>query len=322
MKTWHTLYAKRNPYKTVMERKLIELLIEEDGTAFGVEAISLVKFPAIEESFVFFNKNGNTQGISLAAMDEEQRTLVGAALIPEKNIPRYDEQTNEEYDVFFSQETVKLASELFLKTNRTNDHTKEHLEKIEDVSVTESWIVEDPELDKSKMYGFSVPKGTWMVKVHVANDEVWQEVKEGKLRGFSVEGYFADKMVEMSQAAKMKQVFQKLWFAVKRKFYTEITLSNGTVIATESDALEAGSTVFAIDKEGLPTELSNGKYESEGGIELEVYEGVLIEYNGEVKAVEEAAEEVEMHNDVQHLNSMKVMFYKTLLKRRYYNRYE
>ena len=58
----------------------------------------------------------------------------------------------------------------------------------------ESWIVENPEMDKSKMYGFEVPEGTWMISMKVENDEVWNDyVKEGKVKGFSIEGYFADK---------------------------------------------------------------------------------------------------------------------------------
>lgn len=296
--------------------KLIELLIDENEDAWGVEAISLVKFPAIEENFVFFSKQGNTRGVSLAAVDEEQQVLVGAALIPDKNIPRYDEATDEEYEVFFSKETVKLASQLYIKQNRTNNHTREHQESIDEVSVVESWIVEDPELDKSKLYGLSMPQGTWMVKVHVANNEVWQEVKAGKLRGFSIEGYFADKIVEMQRRemesftdypesasnnankvpmkqTKMQKTLKKMWFAIRRKFYNEVSLQDGTVIATEDDALTAGSAVFKIDEEGLPTELGNGKYTTEGGVELEVFEGVLTEYDGEVKAVEEKEEEVE-----------------------------
>ena len=304
-----------------MERKLVELLIEEDSTAWGVEAISLVKFPAIEENFVFFSKDGNTRAMSLAAVDEDQRTVVGAALIPDKHIPRIDENTDEEYDVYFSKETVKLASELFLKQNRTNDHTKEHLEKVDDVSVVESWIVEDPELDKSKVYGFAVPEGTWMVKLQVANDEVWTEIKDGKLRGLSIEGYFSDKVEEMSQSLSMKKVFKKLWFAVKRKFYQEVTLSEGFTIATEDENMTAGSTVFKIDDEGLPTELENGKYTTEAGVELEVYEGVLTEYNGKVKAVEDQVEEENVEMDKVELNQRKVKFYTAYLKRKYYNTY-
>jgi hypothetical protein len=62
------------------------------------------------------------------------------------------------------------------------------------MSVVESWLIEDEKLDKSKLYGFSLPKGTWMISMKVDNDEVWQDVKEGKIKGFSIEGYFADKL--------------------------------------------------------------------------------------------------------------------------------
>ena len=304
-----------------MERKLVELLIEEDSTAWGVEAISLVKFPAIEENFVFFSKDGNTRAMSLAAVDEDQRTVVGAALIPDKHIPRFDENTEEEYDVYFSKVTVKLASELFLKQNRTNDHTKEHLEKVEDVSVVESWIVEDPSMDKSTHYGFEVPQGTWMVKLQVANDEVWSEIKDGKLRGLSIEGYFSDKVEEMSQSLSMKKVFKKLWFAVKRKFYQEIKLTNGETIATEDEAMTSGSAIFKIDAEGLPAEIPNGAYTTEAGIELQVYEGVLTEYDGQVKAVEDQVEEENVEMEKVELNERKVKFYTAYLKRKYYNTY-
>jgi hypothetical protein len=62
------------------------------------------------------------------------------------------------------------------------------------MTVVESWLIEDSEKDKSKLYGFSLPKGTWMISMKVDNDEVWNDVKEGKIKGFSIEGYFADKM--------------------------------------------------------------------------------------------------------------------------------
>ena len=85
--------------------------------------------------------------------------------------------------------------------------------------------------------------------------------------------------------------------------------------------MTAGSTVFKIDDEGLPTELANGKYTTEGGVELEVYEGVLTEYNGEVKAVEDQVEEENVEMDKVELNQRKVKFYTAYLKRKYYNTY-
>lgn len=299
-------------------RKLVELLIEEDGDAFGVEAISLVKFPAIEENFVFFAKDKKQKALSLAAIDEEKRTLIGAALIPDKNIPRYDELSDEEYDVYFSKETVKLASELFLKSNRTNEHTLEHQDKVDGVSVVESWIVENPDMDKSKHYGLNLPEGTWAVRVHVANDEMWQAVKDGEIRGFSIEGFFLDSVEEMSTKVKksdMKSVVKRIWNSIKRKFYAEVNLENGMVLATEGESLSAGATVFTLDDEGLPIEINNGSYRTSSGVELEVFEGVLVEYDGEVKEVEEKIEEVV--EEKTELNDMKVKYYRALLKVRF-----
>tara|TARA_R110000803_G_scaffold108539_1_gene176859 strand:+ start:14982 stop:16172 length:1191 start_codon:yes stop_codon:yes gene_type:complete len=304
-----------------MERKLIELLIGEDGMGLPVEAISLVKFPAIEENFLFFSKGKNTKALSLAQVDEEKRTLIGAALIPDKNIPRYDEMNDEEYDVFFSKETVKLASEMYMKNSRTNEHTLEHEVAVEDVHVVESWIVTDPDMDKSKHYGLNLPEGSWCVRMKVENDELWSQVKEGSIRGLSIEGYFIDKVEEMSVKVKtpnFKKSFKKLWFNIKRKFYSEITLSDGVVIATEEAAFQSGTTVIAIDDEGLPTELANGKYTTQQGVNLEVFEGVLIEWDGEVEAIEESQAEAENDEEVEmekvELDQMKVKYYKALLK--------
>ena len=118
---------------------------------------------------------------------------MGAALIPNKEIYRTNGQ--EEYNIFFSEETVKKASELFLSRGKQNNSTLEHQVDLEGLSVVESWIIEDSEMDKSKKYGLSLPKGTWMVSVKVNNDEIWEEfVKKGKVKGFSIEGFFADKL--------------------------------------------------------------------------------------------------------------------------------
>jgi hypothetical protein len=65
------------------------------------------------------------------------------------------------------------------------------------MSVVESWIIDDSKSDKSRLYGFDLPKGTWMISMKVNNDKIWNDVKEGKVKGFSIEGYFADKL-EMS----------------------------------------------------------------------------------------------------------------------------
>ena len=78
----------------------------------------------------------------------------------------------------------------------------EHEKKLSGMSVVESWIIDDTKTDKSRFYGFDLPKGTWMISMKVNNDDVWKDVKEGKVKGFSIEGYFADKMERPKEALK------------------------------------------------------------------------------------------------------------------------
>ena len=191
-----------------VKKRLVELIIDEESERFGVEAISLVEFPAIEENWVFFNKDNF---LSLAKLDEEKKTLVGAVLIPEKEIPRYDQELNEEYIVYFSKETIKQAQELFMSTLRNNNATFEHKVPIEGLSVVESWIKEDEKYDKSSQFGFeNMPLGTWFVKMKVNNDEMWEKVKNKEVRGFSIEGYFTDKLIEASKKRAYKDIENKI----------------------------------------------------------------------------------------------------------------
>jgi len=176
--------------------KKVELIIDEEADRFGVEAISLVEFPAIEENWVFFNKD---QFLSLAKLDEEQKTLVGAVLIPNKEIPRYDQQEEEEFIVFFTENTIKQAQELFMSSLNNNNATFEHKVPLEGITVIESWIKEDKRNDKSTAFGFSkLPVGTWFVKMKINNNDMWEKVKSGEVKGFSIEGYFTDKLIEAS----------------------------------------------------------------------------------------------------------------------------
>jgi len=187
-----------NNYKTIQLHKqhfkiktmeIIELILDEDSEGLtGIEAVSIVEMPAIESDFVTLSE----QAIKLAKIDDEKRLLMGAALIPNKPIFRKNGENT--FYVYFSEKTVRRASELFFQNSMQNNATLEHEMEINNLTVVESWIVEDTEMDKSKKYGLEVPKGTWMISMKVENEDVWNDyVKTGKVKGFSIEGYFADK---------------------------------------------------------------------------------------------------------------------------------
>ena len=116
---------------------------------------------------------------------------MGAALIPNK--PIYRRNGKQEYYIYFSKDTVRKASELFFIRGNQNNSTFEHQLPLQGLTAVESWIVES-EHDKSRAYDLNVPIGTWMVSMKVNNDDVWKQVKAGEVKGFSIEGYFADKI--------------------------------------------------------------------------------------------------------------------------------
>lgn len=179
---------------------LIELIIDEKDDLSGVEAISVVENPAIESNFVALK----TEEIKLAQVDTEKRILMGAVLIPEK--PIYRKNGEDEYYIYFSKDTVNKASQLFFKNGNQNNWTLEHGKEIQGLTVVESWIVEDVAKDKSAIYNLSVPVGSWMASVKVEDDNIWNDfVKTGKVKGFSLEGYFADKLETKKELSKQNR---------------------------------------------------------------------------------------------------------------------
>ena len=170
--------------------EIIELVIDENEELFGIEAISVVENPAIEEDFIALK---NQDQIRLAEVSKEKRILMGAALIPDK--PIYRKSEDHEFYIFFSKDTVAKASQMFLQAGNQGQATMEHAtEKLEGMTVVESWIIEDEVHDKSRKYGLDLPIGSWMVSIKCDNDKVWAKVKENKIKGFSIEGYYADRL--------------------------------------------------------------------------------------------------------------------------------
>ena len=175
---------------------IIELIIDENEELSGIEAVSVVENPAIEEYFVALKEDDKL--VRLAEVNEEKRMLMGAALIPNK--PIYRNSNGNEFYIYFSKETIVRASQIFLQKGNQNKSTLEHQKDLlQDMSVVESWIVEDEKMDKSNLYGLSMPVGTWMITMKVENDEIWGKVRENTIRGFSIEGYFSDRLSERTK---------------------------------------------------------------------------------------------------------------------------
>ena len=173
--------------------RIVELILDEQQMASGIDAISIVEAPAIESNFVALKSHE----VKFAKVDAEKRILMGPILIPDKPIYRKQIVDGEldEFYIYFSKQTVAKASQMYLMNSKQGNTTLEHGMELNGLCLVETWLKEDMEKDKSAIYGMTDPIGTWMGSLKVTNDDVWENyVKTGKVKGFSIEGYFADKM--------------------------------------------------------------------------------------------------------------------------------
>lgn len=154
----------------------------------GVEAL-----PWVERTIEQYEQM-SSQESTFSVFNAEQRLVIGPAMIPDKMIIRRNEITGEIYYVYFTADTIKKLQQKFMQEKLLDKTNIEHGRRfLNDVDVVESWIVEDQEKDKQQVFGMDYPKGTWMITMKVTDDATWEKVKDGKLKGFSVQGYFLEK---------------------------------------------------------------------------------------------------------------------------------
>ena len=148
-------------------------------------AISIVESPAIEETLVALEEQ---KEIKVQLANDEKHMVYSAVLVPDKPIYRRNEDVDEFY-VEFTKESIEHMSQQFFKEYKQNEVTLDHETMASDVTVVESWLKSDLFKDKSVALGLneSLPIGTWFVGMKVNQIDVWDRVKSGELRGFSVE---------------------------------------------------------------------------------------------------------------------------------------
>lgn len=194
-----------------MELPLYELMISEDvNDDAEVNFVALVDRPAIQRNWNAFKDKHVFQIAS-----EDQRIISGALMLADTPIFRSD-NTHGDYYVTFSKDTIlKIAQKFFKKGYQANvnlDHNPDF--KVEDIVMFESFI-SDQERGIPPMKGFEdAPEGSWFGSFKVYNDEVWQKVKSGEVKGFSVEGIFEYKK-EQSRDQKMIEDIKRILSSVK-----------------------------------------------------------------------------------------------------------
>ena len=171
----------------------------EDG---GIDLISLVENPAIMIKGLAFNKN---EKLFQFKYDDDKQIIAGPAIIPDFPIYRFDNEIGEYY-VVFKKETIELMVEKFNKNPKQLPINLEHTSEIVPAFIKGSWIIEDSEKDKSKLYGFdSLPVGTYFIEVKVTNKEYWERIKKEDKTGFSIEGMMGLTLSKIKEELRIYQ---------------------------------------------------------------------------------------------------------------------
>ncbi len=146
-------------------------------------AISMVSEPAIEVDFIHMSKDEERKQIFLEK--DEKYMVYGPVLIPDVDI--YRNNGEQEYYLSFTKESIEKMSQEYMKDFKQYNVSLQHEEQVDEVCMVESWVVMDSYKDKANALGFNVPEGTWMAAFKVNNIDTWNRIKEGELKGFSVE---------------------------------------------------------------------------------------------------------------------------------------
>lgn len=177
-----------------------------------VFAISLVDRPAIEENFIYLSEHQPTE---IFLEENDKHLIIGAVLVPDK--PIYRNQGGEEFYIQFSQETIEHLAHNYLLNGRIYSTTTDHKDIADDIAVVESWL-KTSENDKSVSLGMDLPNGTWLAAMKVNNDDVWQRIKAGELRGFSVEAF-----VDLAQIKLEKHNMNEVKLSIdETSFWTKL----------------------------------------------------------------------------------------------------
>lgn len=253
----------------------------------GMDYIALVDAPAHMKAFEYFN--GKSEKVKYH-FNEEKRVVTGVAIAVDLPIYRRDEQLGEHYVVFDKKETMQIAQKMFKggylnNVNEMHDSNKQ----IKDIYLFESYFVDNSRGVKapSKFDSQNLKDGSWIVSYKVDDDKAWNDIKNGKHVGFSIEGWFDKKHIKTKQT-QMKKESKSLFSLVfgKEKFETATTVEGVEVAWT--GALEVGTELRVVTEEGeILAPEGMHSIESEGAEGEKTTMVITIDGNGIVTAIEE-----------------------------------
>lgn len=263
-----------------------------DGNC-GMSCISLVDYPAVEKDFLAFDKD--KQVIKFAVEDTEKRIVAGVVM--RANYPIYRSDSNGEYWIMFTPNTIRTMAEKYLNDGMQNQFSCQHDgNPVEGVKMVQ-WYIKDTAKGINPVGFEEIEDGSLFGEFKVENDEVWNRIKDGELKGFSVEVMMEIQPVEQVVSTEKIPTEYLNWlanFAIKSKIsmskiketlskligaFGSVTTSGGVLSWDGDEPLAVGSEVFVTDEEGNRTPATDGEYKTEDNKIIVVADGKVSEIN-------------------------------------------
>lgn len=216
-----------------------------------ITAVSLVKYPAVEETFQYFNSDKKPVNFSA---DSEQRMIYGVAL--RADYPIYRVSDGYEYYIMFSKEAVNQLSKQFMMDNRNNSWTLEHEIPTDRLTITESWIKLSEQYDKSNALGIDAPVGSWVIGVYCDSNEIWQRVKNKEFEGFSIESFLSLDEIINTNFNKMDNKDEKMnkFMDAFRSFLSDFLVKEDEVEMNAEEQPQAEAETPEVEPESAEEE--------------------------------------------------------------------
>lgn len=270
---------------------VFEASIEEDTS--GMVRISLVDSPAVFSNFQKFSTQCPQK---FSVVDEEKRLVRGVVM--RADFPIYRNGDEGEFFLVYKPQTIRKMAEKYLAEGRQNNINLNHEDgsDVEGVQMVQ-YFIKDTNAGINPQGFEDIAEGSLFAEFHVVNGDVWQEIKNGTYKGFSLEGVFDIRPMrseeklnksknKMGIFAKMKESFSK--FVTK---FGEVATDKGLLI-TEGN-VEEGAEVI-LDGE-TPVSAPNGEYTTEDGKVIVVEDGVIKEIREPAQMGAVATDKGEIH---------------------------
>lgn len=298
--------VKTDMIATIDNIPVFNAIISDEET--GMFKISLVDEPAVMSNFLAFDKT--RKPLMYAIANEEKRIVRGVVMRADFPIYRYDEKFGEYY-IIYKADTIRQMAEKYLLESRQNDVNLMHEENsdVDGVQMVQ-YFIKDTGAGVNPTGFEEIADGSLFAEFHIVNDAVWEQVKDGTFKGYSLEGVFdlvpeedkesvesivdslngmfkkLSKFIDMSKMTKIKAAIAK---ALTAKF-SNVTTDKGVLAWDGEDDLKAGDLVYVEDAEGNRTPAETGDYKTDDGKVIKVEDGKVVEVTdaeAEVEPVEE-----------------------------------